>query len=150
MAHTDMNDTSYWPQFDSYVKHSLRNAQINYYHQQLRDQRVIADDDLVLMACLDSDEVDDYPSDHYRLYVNGVAYQMDDEELYKALQRLPDKLLQVLVLRFWHDNSETEIAQKLNMTVRSCYGRRKKALSILRELLEGDDMGGELNEKADE
>ena len=68
--------------------------------------------------------------------VDGMLYAVDDSALFDALQQLPDALLKVLVLKFWHQDSEKEIAQKMNVTIRSCYTRRKKALALLKSIME--------------
>ena len=68
--------------------------------------------------------------------VDGMLYTVDNSALYDALQQLPDALLKVLVLKFWHQDSEKEIAQKMNVTIRACYTRRKKALALLKSIME--------------
>lgn len=136
-----MNDRSMfdlWPMFDSYVKKVVRSANNDYGRAKARDQKIIILDDTVIMACIHSPHRDSYVSDHFYLVVDGTEYPLDDPALYAAMQQIPEKLQKVLVLKFWHCDDEKTIASKLNVTIRACYTRRKKALELLKSILEAE------------
>ncbi len=132
MNNSNTEERRYWPQFDAYIKRVIKGAKCNLVRQQVKAQNMISVDDDLLMALVDRGHVEDYPSDHYCLNLNGKAYSLDDEHLFRAMEQLPEKLVHVLVLKFWHQDSEKEIADHLQVSVRSCYTRRKQALAILK------------------
>ena len=124
-----------WPKFDTYVKQVIKTSKFSFVRLQIRDSQVPVVEDKLILAHMHQ-QYDNYPSDHLYLIVDGMLYAVDDTILYDALQQLPDALLKVLVLKFWHRDSEKEIAQKMNVTIRSCYTRRKKALTLLKSIME--------------
>lgn len=141
-----MNDQSkpeytYWPQFDAYIKKVIKGARASLIRQEVRGKKVITLNDTIILTYLDHGHNEDYPSDHYCLYMDGTEMQVDDEQLYLALQRLSDKLLHVIMLKFWRRESEKEISAQLQVSVRSCYARRKKALMLLKQYMEESDGG---------
>ncbi len=58
------------------------------------------------------------------------------EEMLAQLERLPDALREVLVLRYYHDLSEREIAEVLGVPRGTVKSRSHAAVRRLRELLE--------------
>ncbi len=141
-----MNDQSkserkYWPQFDAYVKQVIKAAKCSLIRQEVRSKKVITFEDTIIVTCMDHGCEADYPSNHHQMYVDGERIPIDDERLYRALQKLPDNLLRVLILKFWRCNSEKEIADQFQISVRSCYTRRKKALEYLKLYMEESNGG---------
>lgn len=135
MRQFDDHNLWLWPKFDAYVKRVVRASNYSYIRMQLRNRKVPTVQDSIIMAHMKSHH-DNYPSDHFYIFVDNVAYSINDPALFNAMQQLPDNLLKVLVLKFWHQESEKEIAQKMNVTIRSCYSRRKKALALLKATME--------------
>ncbi len=126
-----------WPKFDAYVKKVIKTSKCSFVRLLIRESKVPVLDDKLILAHINSGH-DDYPSDHFYLLVDGKLYPVEDYILFEALQQLPDALLKILVLKFWHQDSEKEIAQKMNVTIRSCYTRRKKALALLKSIMEDE------------
>lgn len=137
MGQNSDSDMNLWPKFDAYVKQVVKTSKYSFIRLLIRESKVPTLDDKIILAHM-SPRRDDYPSDHFYLMVDGILYSVDDSALYEALQQLPDNLLKVLVLKFWHQDSEKEIAQKMNVTIRSCYTRRKKALALLKSIMEDE------------
>ena len=129
------DEVSYWPMFDSYVKQVIKASKCSFIRQIVRNQKVSVIEDTIIVA----HHEDDYPSDHFYLLVDGQTYKLDDPNLYQAMQQLPDKLQKVLILKFWHQNNEKQIAQEMKVSIRTCYTRRKKALSLLKQIMENED-----------
>lgn len=126
-----------WPKFDAYVKKVIKTSKCSFVRLLIRESKVPVLDDKLILTHINSGH-DDYPSDHFYLLVDGKLYPVEDYILFEALQQLPDALLKILVLKFWHQDSEKEIAQKMNVTIRSCYTRRKKALALLKSIMEDE------------
>jgi RNA polymerase sigma-70 factor (sigma-E family) len=68
-----------------------------------------------------------------------AAPQPDDpelrDELWQALRRLPAGMRAVLVLRFWEDLSEAQIAEALGCSVGTVKSQTSRGLARLRELV---------------
>lgn len=141
MGQNSDNDMWLWPKFDAYIKQVIKKSKYSFVRLLIRDSKVPVLEDKLILAHM-RPRCDDYPSDHFYLVVDGILYAVDDSVLYEALQQLPDTLLKVLVLKFWHRDSEKEIAQKMNVTIRACYTRRKKALALLKSIMEDETHEG--------
>lgn len=76
---------------------------------------------------------DAYLSDSFVLYVDGHPCVVESETLYKALQSLPEKQRAVLLLDFWRDFTDEEIAKKLEVTIRTVYNLRQRAYKAIRK-----------------
>lgn len=60
-------------------------------------------------------------------------------ELASFMRRLPERQRRALVMRFAHDLSPQQIAQKLNTTVEAVYDLQKRAIATLKQQLEAAD-----------
>lgn len=76
---------------------------------------------------------DVYPSDSYTLWVYGQPCVVEDECLYKALSALKEKQRAVLLLDFWRELRDYEIAEKMEVTVRTVYNLRQRAFRAIRD-----------------
>ena len=130
-----------WPMFDAYVKKVVYTANRSYDRQEVKRGKELAMGDVVILSYMDEGRADSYPSDRNYLLINGKRLPLNDPALFDALQTLPEKLLQVLVMKFWYEYNENQIAADLKVSLRSCYTRRKKALALLRDIMEGRNDG---------
>lgn len=67
---------------------------------------------------------------------------MEAKQLYAAVQSLPQKYREVILLHFYQGMSVGEIAQTLHIAVSSIYRRMKKAQQLLKKKLERWDFCG--------
>jgi len=79
---------------------------------------------------------DAYPSDSFVLYVDGHSCVVESETLYKALKSLPEKQRDVLLLDFWNNLTDGEIAERLEVTTRTVYNLRQRAYKAIRKSYE--------------
>ena len=121
--------------FDSFVKTVARNCVRNLQRDEANRSRHIADEPVEYLLELLGRE-DDYLSDSYVLYVDGYPCVVESETLYKALQSLPDKQRKVLLLDFWRDRSDKEIAREMEVTPRTVYNMRQRAYKAIRDFYE--------------
>lgn len=130
-----------WPVFDAFVKVVARRANTRYFHRRKATaNHVTWTDHVIVCALLDKKSVRD--GDCFEtLYVhqNGQRYPLSDPRLHDALQQLPEESLQILILKFWYECREDEIARRLKMSIRSCYTKRKRALEQLRKIMEEEE-----------
>ena len=69
-----------------------------------------------------------------------TARRQIDEKVFAAVESLPDRMAEVILLRFFEDLTEAECAQRLRIPVGTVKSRSHHALRRLRELLEGRDV----------
>ena len=79
---------------------------------------------------------DTYPSESFVLYAGGHSCVVESEHLYKALQSLPEKQRKVLLLDFWCDRTDREIAKEMEVTTRTVYNLRQRAYKAIRTFYE--------------
>jgi RNA polymerase sigma-70 factor, ECF subfamily len=102
----------------------LRNAWLN----QLRKQRAIAWTDV------EDDSVRDIPEPSQDSY-NALVTKIEREQVQEAIQKLPPKFREIIVLREFEELSYDEIAGLLNCPVGTVMSRLARARSKLREFL---------------
>lgn len=76
---------------------------------------------------------DDYPSDSFVLYADGDSCVVESETLYEALKSLPEKQQTVLLLDFWRNLPDWEIAKRLEVTTRTVYNLRCRAYQAIKK-----------------
>lgn len=126
--------------FDSFSKTASRN----YYRDLLRAEKrrdshyheEPVEYLLELLGHKDTYPSDSYPSDSFVLYVDGHSCVVESETLYEALKSLPEKQRNVLLLDFWHNLTDGEIAKRLEVTARTVYNLRQRAYKAIRKFYE--------------
>lgn len=118
--------------FDSFSKTASRN----YYRDLLRaekrrDSHYHEEPVEYLLELLG--HRDAYPSDSFVLYVDGHSCVVESETLYEALKSLPEKQRDVLLWDFWHNLTDGEIAERLEVTTRTVYNLRHRAYKAIRK-----------------
>ena len=106
------DEADLWPRFDAYVKKVVRQASYGYGRSEKKRKREVIVEDVVIVAYMDQGQLDEYPSDRLYLLLDGEKYALKDLNLYDAMRKLPEKLLRVLVLKFWRRLTEDKIAEE--------------------------------------
>lgn len=96
--------------FDSFSKTTSRNYFKDLLRAEKRRDKNYQEEPVEYILELLSRE-DTYPSDFFVLYVDGNSCVVESETLYKALQSLPEKQRTVLLLDFWRNFTDEEIAK---------------------------------------
>lgn len=121
--------------FDSFSKTASRNYFKDLLRAEKRRDKNYQEEPVEYILELLGRE-DTYPSDFFVLYVDGHSCVVESEILYKALQSLPEKLRNVLLLDFWCDLTDEEISKRMEVTTRTVYNLRRRAYSKVREFYE--------------
>lgn len=79
---------------------------------------------------------DNYPSDSFVLHVDGHSCVVESETLYEALKSLTEKQRTVLLLDFWQNLTDGEIAERLEVTTRTVYNLRHRAYQTIKKFYE--------------
>jgi RNA polymerase sigma factor (sigma-70 family) len=82
---------------------------------------------------------DEYFTDEYVFDVLGESVGVTDSELAEALNELPADRRDIVLLSYFFDMTDKEIAERLNMARRTVAYRRTNSLQLLKNLLEGEE-----------
>lgn len=127
----------YWPYFDSYIKiaASRANKRFKRMEETQRKHQAMFEENALICVRRKGGIFDQYPSDTLLILLDGKVFPLTDERLHEAMQKLPEQLLRILFLKYVEQYNEKQIATELEVSVRTCYARRTKALDELRRLL---------------
>lgn len=121
--------------FDSFSKTASRNYYRDLLRAEKRRNRNYQEEPVDYLLEL-LDHKDACPSDSFVLYVDGHSCVVESETLYKVLESLPEKQRAVLLLDFWRDFTDGEIAERLEVTTRTVYNLRQRAYKAIRNFYE--------------
>ena len=79
---------------------------------------------------------DAYTVENLILNVDGKPCVMESEILFEALKSLPDDQQKTLLYDFWLELKDREIAERLEVTVRTVYNLRQRAFNRIRTYYE--------------
>ena len=80
---------------------------------------------------------DEYESDYYRFQVSGFDVLVKNELLAEALNALPERKRDIILLSYFLDMSDAEIGELLNVVRTTVFRHRKSALAKIKQYLEG-------------
>ena len=121
--------------FDSFCKTVSRNYVRNLERAERNRKKHIMDAPVSFFLELLGHE-DYHPSDTFAFCINEHAYEIADERVYHALLGLPKKQRVVIILSFWEELSDRQIAEKMEVTPRTVYNLKYRAFSSIREFYE--------------
>ena len=131
-------------QFDSFCRKVLREEARDY-------ERHIAwrsDHEVSLSELSEEQErqmyvLDKYPSEQTYFHVQGYDVAIENEDLANALTVLPDDKRDIVLLAFFLDMTDQEIADKLNMVRRTVQYKRAQSLKALKKEMEVTEDGAQ-------
>lgn len=124
-------------QFDSRCRKILREENRSIRERKLRRAKKemsfsqLPDDALDLFGVMD-----EYPSDCFFFNVSGYLIAVRDERLARSLAELPGKKRDVILLAFFLDMKDVEIAERLHVVGSTIHRRRKSSLTELKTRME--------------
>ena len=124
-------------QFDCFCKKVLREEGRDYERQLARRREKETNfSDLPETVLSQIGEIDDYPSDHTYFDVLDYRIAVRNDQLARALASLPSKKRDVVLLAFFLDMNDSEIAEKFNVVRTTIQRRRISSLAELKSRLE--------------
>lgn len=125
--------------FDCYCKRILKNEAINIQkHNQYMNSRQVSFSELTPEQLAQICTCDEYSSDSSRFKVLEYDIAVKDELLAEALQELPERKRDIILLSYFLDYNDVEIAELLNLVRRTVNDQRNKALKDLKNRMEGN------------
>lgn len=125
-------------QFDCFCKKILREEKVDYQRKLLSQ----ADKEILFseMTQKQIDELsvtDTYPSEKNRFTVKDFEVLIENDLLAEALSSLPESSRDIVLLSYFLEISDTDIAEMLNMVRRTVQYRRTSSLNKMKKHMEG-------------
>lgn len=123
--------------FDSFCKTVIRNAARDYYRamrRRMNDETFFSE-----LATHEADILctyDEYFTDENTFHVANDTVIVRDDDIVDALKKLPADKRDIILLYYFTQMSDSEIAKLLNMVRRTVTEQRNSILSIMRELMQ--------------
>lgn len=125
--------------FDAYCKKVLRNEARDYLDElERRRSREISLSELPVEVMERMSTYDRYFQEDNAFCILGCTVFVDDTELAEAIAALPRDKQDIILLFYFLEMSDYEIAKRLNMVRRSVTYRRTSTLKLLKELIGGN------------
>lgn len=122
--------------FESCLKKAVRHV-VKDYQQELkrRKEKEISFCELPDIVVEKLSSWDEYETDYATFYVCGMDIRVYDEELAEALKQLSEKKRNNVLMYYFLEMSDTEIADVMNYTRGAVFKHRRRALEAMKEIL---------------
>ena len=125
-------------QFDSYCKKILKCECRDYFrHISWRSEHEISFSELSEEFLEQLYMQDTYPAEYCCFQVQNYAVEIKDENLALALQMLPEDKREIVLLAYFLDMTDQEIANQLQAVRRTVQYKRANSLKEIRKRMEG-------------
>ena len=125
--------------FDAFCKKAIRNLAVDAKRIYWKKTMTTSDEELLATYVKSIMTEDTYALNNYEkiYYVNGLKVVVTNESVGEALKFIMPNKRAVLLLSFFMDYRDSEIARTLRITNSTVAYRKKQALKQLKVLLEG-------------
>ena len=125
--------------FDAFCKKAIRNLAVDAKRIYWKKTMTTSDEELLATYVKSIMTEDTYALNNYEkiYYVNGLKVVVTNETVGEALKFIMPNKRAVLLLSFFMDYRDSEIARTLRITNSTVAYRKKQALKQLKVLLEG-------------
>ncbi len=115
----------------------LHGEMVNYHkHMEYRRKHEVSLEELSDRELSRMFTMDEYAMDQVHFTVMGYEVEVNDLQIAEALQTLPEKKRDVILLSFFLEMSDAEIADLMNLVRSTIYHHRQSSLKALRKALE--------------
>lgn len=123
--------------FDSFCKKILKYKAREYYHKvKRRREREVSFSELSERELARLFVTDEYFKDAYTFHVLGHDITVSDEQIAEALNALPADRRDIILLAYFLDMADKEIAECLSLVRRTVAYRRTSTLQELKKFME--------------
>ncbi|NLL76359.1 MAG: sigma-70 family RNA polymerase sigma factor [Clostridiales bacterium] len=129
-------------QFDSFCRKILREEARDYIrHIIWRSGHEVSISELSEEQMSQLYVLDEYPSEQFHFQVQGFNITVKDEKLANALATLSDEKRNIVMLAYFLDMTDQEIADRLNIVRRTVQYKRASSLKEMKRRMEVEDDG---------
>ncbi|MBC1945354.1 sigma-70 family RNA polymerase sigma factor [Listeria booriae] len=120
--------------FDSFCKKIIRNELVDFY-RELKRQRA----NEVSLNIIREQPIFHDISDDYTFLINGMEIVVQDNLLGAALEKLDDRKREVVLLSYFLNLTDVEIAKRFDMSTRKLNRLRHKTLVELKKIIKMEE-----------
>jgi len=126
--------------FDSYCKKILKGKAIDIHRERKRrSKREITFSDMSAQELAVLSVEDEYFADEFVFNILGESVAVADVDLAEALNALPADKRDIVLMSYFFDMTDREIAEQLNMARRTVAHQRTSTLRKLKNILESEE-----------
>ena len=123
--------------FDSFCKKALKGEVADYErHMAYRREHEITFSELSEQELRKLYATDEYKSDSYLFQALGYDIEVRDALIAETLQLLTEKKRNVVLLSYFMDMSDAEIAREMNLVRSTIHEHRKRSLEQMKKIME--------------
>ena len=138
MKLTQSQKTAVQRQFDCFCKKVLREEARDYIRSlKRRSEKEAVFSDLSNAQLSRLAQLDDYPSASTSFFVQGQTVFVRDDRLAEAISKLAPDRQEIILLSYFLNMSDQEIAKRLTMARSTVQYKRANALKDIKKKLEG-------------
>lgn len=124
-------------QFDYICKRAMEDERKNYMLYLSRiAKREVSFSDVGDYLVSQFATTDNYSTDFQIFTLNGLSVGVENDLLSEALRELPDKKREILLLFYFMDMSDSEIADLLKLNRSTVYRHRTSGLALIKKFME--------------
>ena len=128
--------------FDSFCRKVIRNACMDNRKGRMKREKRFSSLEAMQVEALDLERVEDAYVTYSRTYkVKGIDITITDERIGEAIQFIMPNQRAVLLLSFFKEYSDMDIARLMKISHKTVAYRKQMAMKKLRILLEGTEDG---------
>lgn len=125
-------------QFDRICKMALKGEKVDYIrHMDYRKKNEVMLSELPEMELNKLSIMDEYNVENHYFQVLGYDIEVKDALIAEALQSLTEKKRNVILLSFFMEMSDADIAREMNLVRSTVHEHRKRSLEMLKQIMEG-------------
>lgn len=127
-------------QFDYICKKAIEDERKDYFKYLSRlAKREVSFSDIGDYLVNQFATTDTYPTDFQIFTLNDISVGIENDLLSEALRELPDKKREILLLFYFMDMSDSEIADLLNLNRSTVYRHRMSGLALIKKFMEEEN-----------
>lgn len=137
-------ETTIRHQFDRICKLALKGEAADYHkHLAYRRKYEMMLSELSKKEWSELFTMDEYSVESHYFQVHGYDIEVKDALIAEALQTLSEKKRNVILLSYFMEMSDAEIAREMNLVRSTIHEHRKRSLELLKKIMEGSINGKE-------
>ena len=126
--------------FDSYCKKVTKRKALDIHREiKKRGEREITFSDMSVRELASLAVTDEYFTDEFVFIVLGESIGVSDADLADALNVLPADRRDIVLMSYFFDMTDREIAERLNMARRTVAYKRTSTLRELKNIIESEE-----------
>lgn len=139
MEQSSSFETKIRHQFDRICQLALKGEAANYYkHMDYRRKHEMPFSELSKKEMSKLFTMDEYESEYHQFQVLGYDIDVRDALIAEALKNLSEKKRNVILLSYFMEMSDADIAREMNLVRSTVHEHRKRSLEMLKSIMEGN------------